>query len=123
MVIKRKPRDWFRVLRDLMGAGISMAKIAKLCGKSGGASTVQHWAEGGDPKDADARVVLALYRQHCPDKYEAHMREYDPAQLDYEQKVWLKPSSALRGRPRPELVGVNPSPQFDFFVQDKAEAT
>jgi hypothetical protein len=113
---KRSPRPWFRILRDLMAAGISMAKIARMCGKSGGASTVQHWADGGDPKDADARIVLALYRKHCPDKYEAHMREYDPETLAYEQKVWVKPDRHLRGRPMPERVGVNPSAQFDFFV-------
>lgn len=116
MAIKHKKRDWFRVLRDLMAAGISMAKIAKLCGKSGGASTVQHWADGGDPKDADARVVLSLYRKHCPEKYEAHMKEYDPETLAYEHKVWVKPDRAIRGRPMPERVGVSQSPQFEFFV-------
>lgn len=116
MVVRKKKREWFYILRHLMAAGVSMAKIARLCGKTGGAGTVQHWAEGGDPKDADARVVLALYRQHCPEEYEAHMKEYDPETLAYEQKVWVKPDRAIRGRPMPERVGVKPSPQFDFFV-------
>lgn len=116
-MVKRSPRDWFRILRDLMAAGISMHKVARACGRKA-PGTVQHWAEGGEPKDSDARVVLALYRQHCPEKYEAHMREYEPEVLAYEKKVWVKPDRHIRGKPRPELVGVNPSGQFDFFVQE-----
>lgn len=121
MVVKRHRRDWFRILRDLMAAGVSMARIAKICGKSGGASTVQHWADGGDPKDADARVVLALYRRHCPEKYEAHMKEYEADVLDYQPPlVMVKADRAIRARPRPERVAVQQSRQFDFFVTEGA---
>jgi hypothetical protein len=114
-----KQRPWFRIIRDLMAVGVSMAKIAKACGKCG-ASAVQHWADGGDPKDRDARVVLALYRKHCPEKYKAHMMEFEPDVLEYERKVWVKPSHAIRGRPIPERIGVKASPQFDFFVGEGA---
>lgn len=118
-MIRKKKREWFFILRHLMAAGVSMAKVAKLCGKSGGASTVQHWADGGEPKDSDARVVLALYRRHCPEKYEAHMREYEAETLEYQAPlVWVKPDRAIRHRPRPERVGVKPSGQFDFFVSE-----
>jgi hypothetical protein len=116
--IKRKRRDWFFILRDLMAAGVSMAKVAKMCGKTGGASTVQHWADGGDPKDSDARVVLALYRRHCPEKYEAHMKEFEADTLVYQPPLtWVKPDRHLRGRPRPDRVGVKPA-QFDFFAAE-----
>jgi hypothetical protein len=119
MYVRKKQREWFRILRDLMAVGISMAKIAKACGKSGGASTVQHWADGGDPKDSDARVVLALYRRYCPEKYEAHMKEYEADILQYQPPlVWVKPDRAIRHRPRPDRVGVKPSGQFDFFVTE-----
>jgi hypothetical protein len=115
-----KKRDWFRLLRDLMAAGISMHKVARACGKKA-PGTVQHWAEGGEPKDSDARVVLALYRKHCPEKYEAHMKEFEPEVLDYERRVPVKADRHIRARPRPDHVWVNPSAQFDFFVQAEGE--
>lgn len=68
-------RDWFRILRDLMAVGVSMGKIARKCGKSTGA--VQGWADGGEPKESDARIVLALYAKHCPLKYVDHQAEFD----------------------------------------------
>lgn len=111
--VKRRP--WFRILRDLMAVGISMGKIAKACQVSC-TRVVQHWAEDGEPKDTHARIILALYRKHCPEKYEAHMREFDPATLELEHRVWVKPDRAIRGRPRPEMVGVQPAGQFDFFA-------
>jgi hypothetical protein len=124
MLIRKKVRPWFRILRDLMAVGVSMAKVAKMCGKSGGASTVQHWADGGEPKDSDARVVLGLYRRHCPEKYEAHMKEFEADVLDFQPPlVPLKPDRAIRHRPRPDRVWVKPARQFDFFVSDtEAEA-
>jgi hypothetical protein len=115
MVRNVRKRPWFRIIRDLMATDVSMARIAKLCGKSGGASTVQHWADGGEPKDSDARIILALYRQHCPDKFDAHMREYEPEVL-----VYVKADNAIRARPKPKRVGVLPSAQFDFFVTEAA---
>lgn len=114
MGTKHKPRDWFRILRDLMAAGISMNKVARACGRT--VQAVAHWAEGGEPKDSNARVVLALYRQHCPEKYDAHMKEFEPEVLEYEKKIWVKPDRHIRGRPFPDRVAVSPSSQFDFFV-------
>jgi hypothetical protein len=108
-----KKRQWFRILRDLMGSGVSMHRVGKACGRSRG--TVQQWAEGGEPKDSDARIVLALYRKHCPEKYEEHMLEYEPEVLSYEKKVGVKADRHLRGKPRPDRVWVVPSPQLDFF--------
>jgi len=37
---------------------------------------VKAWAAGGDPKESDARVVLALYAKHCPTLYAAHAAEF-----------------------------------------------
>ncbi len=70
----QKKRDWFQILRDLMQAGISMSQVARTCGKT--VKSVAHWGNGGDPKDFDARVILALYAQHCPAKFQQHMLEY-----------------------------------------------
>jgi len=71
-MIQRR-RDWFRIIRDLMYAGVPMTQVARACGRS--KKAVFHWAEGGEPKDSDARTVLALYRKHCPEKYAEHVRE------------------------------------------------
>lgn len=68
-------RDWFRILRDLSAAGVSMHAVARKCNRS--ATSVQAWADGGDPKDQDARIVLALYARHCPLKYLEHSKQYD----------------------------------------------
>lgn len=68
-------RDWFRILRDLMAEGISMHMVArKVCRDVG---TVKNWADGGDPKETDARIVLALYAKHCPAAYRAHQRHFE----------------------------------------------
>ena len=69
-----KRRDWFRILRDLSAAGVSYANVASKCNRN--ASTVRQWAEGADPKETDARIVLALYAKHCPLKYIDHQREF-----------------------------------------------
>lgn len=68
-------RDWFRILRDLMAAGISMREVARKCNRH--TDSVKHWASGVDPKDSDARVILSLYAKHCPDKYRNHAREFE----------------------------------------------
>lgn len=52
-----------------------MRKIASKCGRN--EYTVRGWAnDGADPKDTDARIVLALYAKHCPAEYAAHEREF-----------------------------------------------
>lgn len=68
-------RDWFRILRDLMEAGISMSEVGRKCNRE--TRTVTRWAEGSDPKDADARVILHLYAKYCPEKYRAHAKEFE----------------------------------------------
>lgn len=68
-------RDWFRVLRDLTAVGVRYADVARKCNRD--VSTVKGWADGGDPKEADARIVLALYAKHCPLKYLEHQRAFD----------------------------------------------
>ena len=72
MISKR--RDWFTILRDLKKAGISYQEVARKCCRY--VASVQNWAEGGDPKDSDAQVVLALYAKHCPQQYTEHMRKH-----------------------------------------------
>lgn len=69
-----KRRDWFRILRDLTTAGCSANQVARLCGRS--SKAVQHWANGGDPKDTDARMVLQLYARFCPALYVEHEKEF-----------------------------------------------
>lgn len=73
--IKSGRRDWFQILRDLSAAGVSMASVARKCNRN--PSAVVAWADGGDPKEQDARVVLALYAKHCPLKYVQHQQQYD----------------------------------------------
>jgi len=113
-----KKRDWFFIIRDLMKAGISMRKIATICGKSC-AGVVQHWCEGGEPKDRDARMVLELYRRHCPTKWEAHMREFEPDLLNIQKTaVFVDADKGIRGKPRPAKVAVYRTPaglQDDLF--------
>lgn len=112
---RKQQRNWFRILRDLMAAGVSMARIARLCGKSC-AKTVQHWAEGGEPKDSDARIILALYRQHCPEKFEAHMREFEAEVLNYVAEA----AEQLHGRAQARRIRRPSAEQFDFFVTEPA---
>lgn len=68
-------RDWFRILRDLAAAKVSYAYVARKCNRD--VSTVKGWADGADPKETDARIVLALYARHCPLKYIEHQREFE----------------------------------------------
>lgn len=73
--VTTRRRDWFRILRDLMAAGISMSAVARKCGRD--VSTVKGWADGGDPKETDARIVLAMYAKHCPVQFCEHQRQFD----------------------------------------------
>lgn len=105
--MKHRKRDWFRILRDLMREGISMHRVARACGRH--PHTVQNWAEGSEPKDSDARVVLTLYARHCPDKFEAHIREFairPEMELDY-----------LRRKPRANRIRVQIIGQADLFCE------
>jgi len=73
--VTTRKRDWFRILRDLMRVGVSMGDVARKCGKH--PATVAKWAEGSEPKESDARVILALYAKHCPVQYLEHQRQFD----------------------------------------------
>jgi hypothetical protein len=68
-------RDWFYILRSLAKAGMGMAKVARKVGRN--KTTVHAWAEGSEPKESDARVVLALFAKLCPREYAAHQQMYE----------------------------------------------
>ncbi len=74
-IVTKRRRDWFRIIRDLMAAGVSMNCVGRTCGRD--PRTVQQWADGADPKDSDAQVVLVLYARHCPRLYSEHVREFE----------------------------------------------
>lgn len=76
----RRRRDWERILLDLRSAGCSFSELGRICNRDVG--TVRLWMAGGDPKDADARIVLALYQRYCPEKFEAHQREFGIVELE-----------------------------------------
>lgn len=71
---KRK-RDWFQVIRALAKHGVRMPEIARATGRNVGA--VKHWANGGEPKESDARIVLALLAKVDPDEYRRLQAPYD----------------------------------------------
>ena len=73
-VAKRK-RDWFEVIRTLMRHKISMADIARATGRNLGA--VKHWQSGGEPKESDARIVLAMLAKASPEDYMRLQRPYE----------------------------------------------
>lgn len=89
--VNTRRRDWFRILRDLAAAGVSYAHVGRKCCRDVG--TVCGWANGGDPKEADARVVLALYAKHCPALYAEHQREFD-IRCDFQ---WISAGPATGG--------------------------
>lgn len=73
--VATRRRDWFQILRHLMRAGIPMAEVGRKCNRT--RKTVQAWGDGSDPKESDARIVLALYAKHCPEDYIIHQRQFD----------------------------------------------
>lgn len=54
-------RDWGQIIGALSANGVTHREIARRVGVS--VSTVQNWMNG-EPKESDARKVLALYRRH-----------------------------------------------------------
>lgn len=68
-------RDWGRILRDLARVGIAFSDVAAKCNRN--PTTVGSWAEGIDPKDTDARIVLSLYAKHCPIEYLKNRDEFE----------------------------------------------
>lgn len=73
--VSSRRRDWERILLDLRAAGCTMSKVARKIGRN--ASTVRLWMEGSEPKESDARVVLALYAKFCPRKYQEHQKQFE----------------------------------------------
>ena len=65
--VAKRRRDWFLVIRCLMRHNVSMAQIAAATGR--GTGTVKHWQNGGEPKESDARIVLALLAKVSPEDY------------------------------------------------------
>jgi hypothetical protein len=77
LVTKQRRRDWYQIIRvDLLYAGVNQAMIARACKRD--PKTVENWTNGGEPKDSDARIILVLYRKHCPQKYIEHMKQMHP---------------------------------------------
>lgn len=91
-----KRRDWFYILRKLMKAGVSMGQVARKTGRD--KTTVQAWANGSEPKESDARLVLELFAKHCPREYVAHEQQYrievDPSALAIDGKTIQGPGHA-----------------------------
>jgi hypothetical protein len=74
MALAPKRRDWFHILRQLKKAGVHYREVARKVSRD--VNTVVNWAEGGEPKDSDAQVVLALFAKHCPIDYAEHIRQH-----------------------------------------------
>lgn len=72
--VKTGRRDWGRILADLAQAGMPAKAVARKIGRS--THTLQAWAAGGEPRERDGRMVLALYARHCPAQYLVHQQQY-----------------------------------------------
>ncbi len=60
-------RDWFTIIRTLMRYGVSMEHIGAVTGRK--RNTVRAWQNGSEPKESDARIVLALLAKVAPEEY------------------------------------------------------
>lgn len=72
--VNKRRRDWFAILRTLGRFGVSMHDIARACGRHH--SAVRGWQYESEPKESDARVVLALLAKHAPDEYAKQQAEF-----------------------------------------------
>ncbi|MBF8177234.1 hypothetical protein [Herminiimonas contaminans] len=101
LTTNQKRRDWFKIIRvDLINAGVSMAKVASACGRD--PKTIEHWTIDGEPKDSDARVVLALYQKFCPQKYVEHMKSHDANYTPPEHIFARPPAPPVKKREQPK---------------------
>lgn len=73
--VTSRRRDWERILLDLRSAGCSLSEVARKVNRD--VSTVRLWMAGSEPKESDARIVLALYAKFCPVKYQRHQAQFD----------------------------------------------
>ena len=87
--VEKRKRDWFRILRALSAAGVSMAQVARECGRSH--STVKEWQDGCEPKESDGRIVLALLAKHAPSAY-----------MEQERVFGIRVKVSLADAPRPD---------------------
>lgn len=62
-----------------------MSEVGRKCGRT--PKSVTRWAEGVDPKDRDARLVLSLYARHCPEKYQEHARQFEVIPPDVSTRI------------------------------------
>jgi hypothetical protein len=65
LLTRIKRRDWEAIINALCAVGVSTLQIAAAVGRSD--TAVHNWRLGGEPKESDARKVLALYRRHVGD--------------------------------------------------------
>ncbi len=72
--VNKRRRDWFAILRTLARHGVSMADVAAACCRS--PSSVKAWQYLSEPKESDARIVLALLAKHAPDEYAKQQAEF-----------------------------------------------
>jgi hypothetical protein len=89
--VNKRKRDWFMVIRTLMNHKISMADIARATGRNLGA--VKHWQAGGEPKESDARIVLAMLAKVSPEDY---MRLQKPYEIRVEVENVTQPGEQRR---------------------------
>lgn len=108
--VNARRRDWFRILRDLAAAGWGYSAVGRKCNRD--PTTVRMWAEGSEPKESDARVVLALYAKYCPAKYAEH-------QLEFELRSHVAPPKTI---PR-KLTMVHDTRQLPLFELDSTIAS
>ena len=73
--VSKRRRDWFQVIRALAKHGVKMPDIAKATGRH--VTAVKHWADGGEPKESDARIVLALLAKVSPEDYRRLQAPFD----------------------------------------------
>ena len=73
--VNKARRDWFWVLRTLMKHGVSLGEVGRATGRA--TSAVAHWQNGGEPKESDGRIVLALLAKVSPAEYRAHQAAFD----------------------------------------------
>jgi hypothetical protein len=72
--VATRKRDWFWIIRTLARFGVSMADIGRVTGRN--VTAVKHWQNGGEPKESDARIVLALLAKHAPEEFARHQAEF-----------------------------------------------
>ena len=62
LAAKVKPRDWEAIIAQLE-VHLDIRVIGRLVGKT--PQAVRGWKEGCEPKDSDARRLMALHAKYC----------------------------------------------------------